>query len=109
MGLSPPVLARCAMTRTPYSALVENITGSNPTYVVGESPGPVLEQAQVVGQALGGRLGDRIAHALAPARVHQRDVGDVLLGHALGRDAVALPQRPQLRPRPEHEADAARG
>jgi hypothetical protein len=30
-------LARCAITRTPYSALVENIIGLNPTGRVGEA------------------------------------------------------------------------
>jgi len=44
------------MTRTPYSAFVENIMRSNPTYQVGKSARLAFQQRQVVRQPLRGRL-----------------------------------------------------
>src|SRR5438045_4661600 len=66
-----------------------------------------LEQAHVVGQALGRDLGARIADPLEAARVHQRDARLVLHGWELGLHGKALPERLQLLAGAEHEVDPA--
>src|SRR3954447_7056545 len=64
-----------------------------------------LEDSQVVGQALGRDLGARIAHALHPATVHEREPALMLVASPLGRDGEALPHRLELAPGADKEAD----
>ena len=49
-----------------------------------------------MGQPLRRGLEARVAHALEAALVDEREAGVVLLGHRLGADVEAAPQRPQL-------------
>ncbi len=93
------------MTRTPYSALVENIIFEYLPAEVGYARRAAAsralrsQQPDVVGERLGGRREPGVAHPLVAARVHQREARLMLLGDLLRADVEAVPERLELRSR----------
>src|SRR5215218_4183510 len=105
------------MTRTPYSALVENIIvvksylrsriTTRSALARRRSSAFPLEQLQVVRESLGRRERAGVANSLVAARIHEREARLMLLGHGLRPDAVPAPERAQLRAGAEHEVQPA--
>src|SRR5436190_12582697 len=62
----------------------------------------LLEDPQVVRQALGGYLGAGVTHPLHALLVHEGEPALVLVARPLRRDAEALPHRLELALRAEH-------
>ncbi len=113
---SPARLASSTITRTPYSALVENIISVIPTCALGyqqrssELARQLVRRADVVARVRGELFElehDPLA-AIAVEQQHRRRAGPGAFARARGHDVVGAPDRSQLRAGAGQVAQGAR-